>query len=56
MGTPRPDGPINRLLVCGGGDEEAPLWFSRCGPPLVSPEYPKQRPTMYAKEEQTYHT
>lgn len=58
MGPPRPIGPIKGVLVCGGGDEEAPLWSSGWGPPFISPEldeYPKERQLMVkgAQEEQT---
>lgn len=50
MGPPRPIGPVKRVLLCGGGDEEAPLWSSGWGPPFISPEYPKQRPDKDAEE------
>ena len=64
MELPRPIGPVRRVLLCWGGDEEAPLWSSGWGPPLISPEYPKQRPNssrlgMYKRDwdiRARYHT
>lgn len=51
MGPPRPICTDKRVLVCEGG-EEAPLWSSAWQLPLVSPEYPKQRPSMNTHEKQ----
>ena len=39
-------GPVRGALLCGRGDEEAPLWSSGWGPPFHQPEldeYPKER-------------